>query len=149
MRCMVNKLRKTPSGSPLPSGRASPIGRAEAQPRVKPTRTRSLTDTLGGLRLRAAATQVNESLSSLRRSGSAHLKSVLRRRHSAPPDAGHDAHADATDADINPDALHPQPGQPWVKHFVIDGERYMQHGNGIPQRVPQVPFARPPLDAAG
>jgi hypothetical protein len=170
MRRMVNKLRKMPSGTPLPPGGGAPSALPKPELRVKPLRTRSLTDALGGLKLRAAATQVHESISNLRRSGSTRLKSALKRRHSAPAELGHPA-PDAPrvpesaelpgspvvvkEAPFNPDALHEPPG-PQVKRFVLDGEHFIQHGNGLPKRVPDLPPQRPaspirtppPLDAA-
>lgn len=172
---MVNKLRKTPSGTPLPPGSGTPKAAARPEARVKPLRARSFSDALGGLKLRAAATQVHASISNLRRSGSTRLKSALKRRHSAPPDP--DTHTDHTPATplgpavaelpgspgvaatvhFNPDALLEVAG-PRVKQFILDGARYVQHGNGIPKRVPDPPPARrpptptrtpPPLDASG
>ena len=147
---MLNKLRKTPSGTPLPPGGKEPVAYPGPQPRVKPPRSRSFSDALGGLKLRAAATQVHDSISNLRRSGSTRLKSALTRRHSAPAELGRPTPEApvvpvAKEAPFNPDALHAQPG-PKLKHFVLDGERYIQHGNDIPTRVPRTP---PPLDAAG
>lgn len=81
---MVNKLRKTPSGMSLPPGGGAPLAHAQVDKREKPPRSRSFSDALGGLKLRAAATQVHESISNLRRSGSTRLKSALKHRHSAP-----------------------------------------------------------------
>jgi hypothetical protein len=168
---MLTKLRKTPSGTPLPPGGGTPSALPKPEPRVKPLRTRSLTDALGGLKLRAAATQVHDSISNLRRTGSMRLKSALKRRHSAPAHLGHPiieapmtpsvtelpgSPGVAAEVRFNPDALLDVAG-PKVKHFVLDGERFVQHGNGLPKRVPDLPRLRPPspirtpppLDAAG
>ena len=172
---MVNKLRKMPSGLSWPPGGGAPLAHAHADKREKPPRNRSFSGTLGGLKLRAAATQVHESISNLRRSGSTRLKSALKRRHSAPPDLEHPIDrsptrpATPTVAELpgspgvaatehfNPDALLEVAG-PKVKRFILDGERYEQHGTGIPKRLPDPPptlrpptptRTPPPLDAEG
>ena len=118
---MLNKLRKTPSGTPLPPGGKEPVAYPGPQPRVKPPRSRSFSDALGGLKLRAAATQVHDSISNLRRSGSTRLKSALTRRHSAPA----------------------EPGRPTSDAPVV-GEL-----PGSPLRPVTPPRTPPPLDAAG
>lgn len=89
---MVNKLRKTPPGTTTSSARGTPIGHAQPSAAARPSRSRSWTEGLDGLHLRAsaraAATRVNNGFASLRRSGSARLKAVLARSHSAPPELG-------------------------------------------------------------
>jgi hypothetical protein len=110
MHRMLSKLRKTPSGTPLPPDGKEPVAYPGPQPRVKPPRTRSFSDALGGLKLRAAATQVHDSISNLRRSGSVRLKSALTRRHPAPAELGRptpDASAVAEVAELPGSPLRP------------------------------------------